>query len=107
MINQSAERFIIFNQKNKGLDCEGLVLGDKNVGSCINKSYLSHDTNIGGNMMNKMIWSIVFTLFAFVLVQNRYRLMNLILGQNQVRHFLIKWLMKIPYFRTKFIRQAF
>ncbi|BAT49363.1 MULTISPECIES: hypothetical protein [Bacillus] len=57
--------------------------------------------------MNKMIWSIVFTLFAFVLVQNRYRLMNLILGQNQVRHFFIKWLMKIPYFRTKFIRQAF
>ncbi|MDE0640544.1 hypothetical protein PWJ77_08680 [Bacillus sp. CNPSo 3703] len=57
--------------------------------------------------MNKMIWSIVFTLFAFVLVQNRYRLMNLILGQNQVRHFFIKRLMKIPYFRTKFIRQAF
>ena len=40
-------------------------------------------------MMNKMIWSIVFTLFAFVLVQNRYRVMNLILGQNQVRHFLL------------------
>lgn len=83
------------------------MVRDKNVGLCINKSYLSHDTNIGGNMMNKMIWSIVFTLFAFVLVQNRYRLMNLILGQNQVRHFFIKWLMKIPYFRTKFIRQAF
>ncbi|MFJ5964870.1 hypothetical protein [Bacillus sp. NPDC093026] len=57
--------------------------------------------------MNKMIWSIVFTLFALVVVQNRYRLMNLVLGQDQVRHFLIKSLMKIPYFRTKFIRQAF
>ncbi|WP_353855238.1 hypothetical protein [Bacillus sp. Bos-x628] len=57
--------------------------------------------------MNKMIWSIVFTLFALVVVQNRYRLMNLVLGQDQVRHFLIKSLMKIPYFRTKFIHQAF
>ena len=57
--------------------------------------------------MNKMIWSIVFTLFAFVLVQNRYRLMNLILGQNQVRHFFIKWLMKIHIFRTKFILPTF
>lgn len=26
MINQSAERSIIFNQKNKGLDCEGLLM---------------------------------------------------------------------------------
>ena len=86
---------------------KGTIQSDKNDGSCINKSYLSHDTNIGGNMMNKMIWSVVFTLFAFVLVQNRYRLMNLILGQNQVRHLFIKWLLKIPYFRTKFIRQAF
>ncbi|MGE6629313.1 hypothetical protein [Bacillus sp. NPDC077027] len=57
--------------------------------------------------MNKMIWSIVLALFALVLVQNRYKLVNIILGQNQVRHFFIMWLMKIPFFRTRFIRQAF
>ncbi|MCY9150106.1 hypothetical protein MOE85_21165, partial [Bacillus haynesii] len=32
---------------------------------------------------------------------------NFILGQNQIRHYFIHLMMRIPFFRNKFIQQAF
>ncbi|BCE07466.1 MAG: hypothetical protein KZY76_01625 [Bacillus sp. (in: Bacteria)] len=57
--------------------------------------------------MRKVTFIAVGIIAALVFFQNRYRVINFILGQNQIRHYFIHLMMRIPFFRNKFIQQAF
>ncbi|MFN2745331.1 MULTISPECIES: hypothetical protein [unclassified Bacillus (in: firmicutes)] len=57
--------------------------------------------------MRKVTFILLGTLAALILFQNRYRVINVILGQNRIRHYFIHWIMRIPFVRNKFIQQAF
>ncbi|WP_179115708.1 hypothetical protein [Bacillus sonorensis] len=57
--------------------------------------------------MRKVTFILLGTLAALVLFQNRYRVINVILGQNRIRHYFIHWIMRIPFVRNKFIQQTF
>jgi hypothetical protein len=47
----------------------------------------------------------VLGMLAFY--QYRYRLMNVVLGQPNIRHFFIQLSMRIPFIREKFMFRAF
>ncbi|MGN9864649.1 hypothetical protein [Bacillus swezeyi] len=57
--------------------------------------------------MRKVTFIVIGALAALVFFQNRYRVINLILGQNRIRHYFIHWMMRIPFIRNRFIQQAF
>ncbi|WP_201278480.1 hypothetical protein [Bacillus sp. NSP9.1] len=57
--------------------------------------------------MRKVTFILLGTLAALILFQNRYRVINVIHGQNRIRHYFIHWIMRIPFVRNKFIQQAF
>ncbi|MEC0715422.1 hypothetical protein P8874_04685 [Bacillus licheniformis] len=57
--------------------------------------------------MRKVTFIVVGVIATLVFFQNRYRVINFILGQNQIRHYFIHLMMRIPFFRNKFIQQAF
>ncbi|MEC1261174.1 hypothetical protein P9D34_12045 [Bacillus swezeyi] len=57
--------------------------------------------------MRKVTFIVLGALAALVFFQNRYRVINFILGQNRIRHYFIHWMMRIPFIRNKFIQQAF
>ncbi|WP_200843188.1 hypothetical protein [Rossellomorea marisflavi] len=57
--------------------------------------------------MNGWMKWLIAGLVLFMLVPNRYRLLNLILGSSFLRKWAVRWMMGIPAIRSKFIQSTF
>ncbi|MCY8856037.1 hypothetical protein [Bacillus atrophaeus] len=57
--------------------------------------------------MKKLIIFSICTVSAVLFYQNRYRVMNTVLGQPRIRQSFIHFFLKVPFIRNKFIQQAF
>lgn len=57
--------------------------------------------------MKKLIIFSICTVSAVLFYQNRYRVMNTVLGQPRIRQSFIHFFLKIPFIRNKFIQHHF
>jgi hypothetical protein len=57
--------------------------------------------------MNGIIKWIIIATFASVFYQNRYKLLNVILGNFTIRRMVVRATMSLPWLRSKFISSAF
>ncbi|MBS2969688.1 hypothetical protein J9317_13025 [Metabacillus sp. KIGAM252] len=57
--------------------------------------------------MNRVIGYLLALLGGYLLYQFRYRLLNLILGNQTMRAFFIRLSLRIPFVRDKFLHKAF
>jgi hypothetical protein len=44
---------------------------------------------------------------SFALYRYRYRIVNFVLGQPELRHFFIQLSMRVPFLRDRFVNRAF
>ncbi|MCA1054827.1 hypothetical protein LCM10_07485 [Rossellomorea aquimaris] len=58
-------------------------------------------------MMNGWTKWIVLGSLILLLIPNRYRILNLLLGNNFIRRFAVQGAMSIPGLRSKFIQSTF
>ncbi|MGG3623819.1 hypothetical protein ABES25_09730 [Bacillus gobiensis] len=56
--------------------------------------------------MKKLLFILICAALLSILVDNRYRVLNVVLGQDKLRHYFIHSIMKIPFIRNRFIEQA-
>ncbi|MBP1080670.1 MULTISPECIES: hypothetical protein [Bacillus] len=56
--------------------------------------------------MKKLLFILICAAVLSILVDNRYRVLNVVLGQDKLRHYFIHSIMKIPFIRNRFIEQA-
>ncbi|MDA1474840.1 hypothetical protein [Bacillus changyiensis] len=52
--------------------------------------------------MRRFTFLILGLITIVLFFQNRYRVLNFVLGQDRIRHYFIHWIMRIPFFRNKF-----
>jgi hypothetical protein len=57
--------------------------------------------------MNGWIKWLVIGSFILFLLPNRYRILNLLLGNILIRRFAVQGVMSIPAIRSKFIQSTF
>ncbi|MDA7026944.1 hypothetical protein PJ311_10025 [Bacillus sp. CLL-7-23] len=57
--------------------------------------------------MRRFTFLILGMLTIVLFFQNRYRVLNFVLGQDRIRHYFIHWIMRIPFFRNKFTQPAY
>jgi hypothetical protein len=57
--------------------------------------------------MRKLNSILLMMLGMLAFYQYRYRLMNVVLSQPNIRHFFIQLSMRIPFIREKFMFRAF
>ena len=57
--------------------------------------------------MNGIIKWIVIASFVSVFYQNRYKILNVILGNFTIRRMVVRAAMSMPWLRSKFMSTAF
>lgn len=57
--------------------------------------------------MKKLLFILICAAAISIMIDNRYRILNVILGQNMLRHYIIHTIMRFPFFRNRFIEQPF
>ncbi|WP_197491563.1 MULTISPECIES: hypothetical protein [Bacillaceae] len=57
--------------------------------------------------MNRLIGYLLVLFGGYLLFQSRYRILNLILGNQAMRAFFIRLSLRIPFVRDKFLHKAF
>lgn len=58
-------------------------------------------------MFNSVIRMALLGVGAYTVFQNRYKILNAVLGNESVRSFLVSKSMDIPFVRNFFMQQAF
>lgn len=59
---------------------------------------------LGGMMMRRLI---VLIAGSFAIYRYRYRIVNFVLGNPQLRRYFINLSMRIPFIRDRFVNRAF
>lgn len=56
--------------------------------------------------MKKLMLILFCSVVLAIVFNNRYRVLNVILGQDKLRHYVIHTIMRFPLFRNRFIEEA-